>query len=123
MAAVYDFNIDQGTFLTFDVQIWTDTAKTTKRDLTGYEVKSQVRRSHNSTTAVWDKTTLANPTSISFPSGRSLGLIRFFFAPAETRAFIVGKSQWDAELYQVADVTKDERFIEGIVITNPEVTR
>ena len=111
MASVTNLAIDQGA--TYETTIVVNDDTGTARDLVGYTVRGQLRRSYYSSNSVtWT-------AQISTPSE---GEITISLSAAQTANLKAGRYVYDVEL--VANATSTvERLIEGIVTVYPEVTK
>jgi hypothetical protein len=110
MATVYNLAIDQGSDFTSTIQLNNDTG--TDRDLSGYSVRGQLRRSYGST---------SNVAFTSNISSSSTGEVTFSLSSAATANLKYGRYVYDLELY--TNTGNVERILEGIVTVYPEVTK
>ena len=109
MATVYNLAIDQGSDFTSTIQLNNDAG--TDRDLTGYSVRGQLRKSYYSS------------TSISFTAVKSTpleGEITISLTATQSSALKAGRYVYDIEIESDEETL---RVLEGIVVVNPEVTR
>ena len=109
MATTKNLVIDQGATFSANIQ-FLDNSKNPIA-LTGYDIKSQMRRSYSSANATTFTANITNTTtgnvSISLTSGQTANLI-------------AGRYIYDIEANVAATVV---RIVEGIVTVNPGVTR
>ena len=110
MATVYNLAIDQGSDFTSTIQLNNDTG--TDRDLSGYFVRGQLRRSYGST---------SNVAFTSNISSSLTGEVTFSLSSAATANLKHGRYVYDLELY--TNTGNVERILEGIVTVYPEVTK
>lgn len=110
MAATSNLYIDQGSDYATIVSV--KSANGSPLDLTGYTVKSQMRKSYSSTTVVDFVATLHDAIQgqikISMPSATSTGIAS-------------GRWVYDVEITQTSTGLK-KRVVEGIVTVIPQVT-
>ena len=110
MATVYNLAIDQGSDFTTTIQVNDDAGA--DRNLAGYSVRGQLRRSYGST---------SNVAFSSNVSGISTGEITISLSSAATANLKYGRYVYDIELY--TNTGNVERILEGIVTVYPEVTK
>ena len=110
MATVYNLAIDQGSDFTTTIQVSDDTG--TERNLSGYLVRGQLRRSYGSA---------SNVTFSSNISAISTGEITIALSSVTTANLKYGRYVYDVELY--TNTGNVERILEGIVTVFPEVTK
>ena len=111
MASVTNLAIDQGTTYSTTILVNDDTGSA--RDLVGYTVRGQLRRSYYSSNSVNWTAQISSPVD---------GEVTISLSAAQTANLKAGRYVYDIEL--VANATSAvERLIEGIVTVYPEVTR
>lgn len=111
MASVSNLAIDQGTTYETQIQVNDDTGSA--RNLVGFTVRGQLRRSYYSANSVnWT-------AQINAPSE---GEVTISLSAAQTANLRPGRYVYDIELVANAD-SSVERLIEGIVTVYPEVTK
>lgn len=110
MATVYNLAIDQGSDFTTTIQVNDDSGA--DRDLSGYLVRGQLRRSYGSTSNVQFSSNI---------SGIDSGEITIALSSATTANLKYGRYVYDIELY--TGTGNVERILEGIVTVYPEVTK
>ena len=112
MATVRNIVIDQGTTFTLSITIsdFTDTPI----DITGYTLRSQMRKSYNSNTYTAFTITSPNPTE---------GEIVISLTATQTSALRYGRYVYDIEIVSPEPESEVKRVLEGIVTVNPEVTK
>ena len=108
MASINNIVIDQGTSFRLSVVLTNDDGS--PKDLTSYEVNSQIRRSYYTNTFTAFTTSKVNLT----------GEITISLSAAETSSLKAGRYVYDIE---IEDPSETVRVIEGIVTVTPEVTR
>ena len=108
MASINNIVIDQGTTFTLSVTLTNDDG--TPKDLTTYEVNSQIRKSYYTNTFTAFTTNKVNLT----------GEITISLSAAETSSLKAGRYVYDIE---IEDASETVRVIEVIVTVTPEVTR
>jgi len=110
MATVRNIVIDQGT--TFTLSITVSDFTDTPINLTGYTLRSQMRKSYNSNTYTAFTVTSDEPTE---------GEINLSLTATQTSALRYGRYVYDVEI--VSSTGEVTRVLEGIVTVNPEVTK
>lgn len=110
MATISNLVVDQGT--TFSSIITITNQDGTPMDLTGYSVKSQFRKSYQSSTAI-------NFTASIYDA--NAGEVRLQLAPADTTGVRAGRYLYDIELTSPSN--EKIRALEGLVILTPEITK
>jgi hypothetical protein len=114
MALQQNLTVDQGSLFTWDFLLRTD--QTLIFDLTNYNVRGQVRKTYDSTTA------LLNPT---FEVSVALGRITMTILPEDTSEIVFSGEElecvYDIEIYDAG--TDVKRIVEGTIIIRREVTR
>ena len=111
MATTSNLYIDQGT--TFNAIISVKGSNGLPLNLTGYTVKSQIRKSYGSTTAYAFDSTVYDAAS---------GKIKLELAPATSSTIKPGRYLYDVEITATASGFKS-RVAEGLVILTPEITQ
>ena len=111
MAAIYNLVVDQGTTFISNVR-YLDSDKN-PIDITGFEARSQMRRSYTSANAY---TLTANVTD------GAGGNIAISMTAAESANVLAGRYVYDVEAYD-ANTDTVYRIVEGIVTVYPEVTK
>lgn len=110
MAAITNFYIDAGA--TFSAIITCNGSNGAPLNLTGYTVKSQIRKSY------------ASPTAYNFNASifaASAGKIRVTLSATESSAIKAGRYMYDVEI--TSPIGEKARVSEGIVIVTPEITQ
>lgn len=110
MATVYNLSIDQGSDFITTLQLNDENGN--DRDITGYTVRGQLRRSFFSTSNVQFTTGIPSP---------STGEITFSLSNAKTANLKYGRYVYDIEM--VSNTGNIERVLEGLVTVYPEVTK
>ena len=109
MAQIQNIFIDQGT--TFSLSLAVNDQNGDLKDLTGYTVAAQMRRSYYTT------------TSTNFTAAVSLpedGEVTISLTAVQTSAIKAGRYVYDIEITGEGETL---RVLEGIVVINPEVTK
>jgi hypothetical protein len=109
MAQIQNIYIDQGT--TFSLSLVVNDQSGDPKDLTGYTVAAQMRRSYYTT------------TSTNFTAAVSLpedGEVTISLTAVQTSAIKAGRYVYDIEITGDGETL---RVLEGIVVINPEVTK
>ena len=110
MAITKNLVIDQGSTFTANLQYVTNSKIPV--DLTGYSVRSQLRKSYKSANSATIATTITNA---------SYGNITLSLSSIQTSNLPHGRYVYDVELTSSSNVVS--RIVEGIVTVTPEVTR
>ena len=110
MATISNLVIDQGT--TFSSIISLTNQDGTAMNLTSYTVKSQFRKSYQSSSAT-------NFTASIYDGAN--GKIRLQLAPTDTSSVQAGRYLYDIEL--TSPTGEKSRALEGLVIITPEITK
>lgn len=110
MATISNLVIDQGT--TFSSIISLTQQDGTPMDLTGYTVKSQFRKSYQSSSATSFTASVYDATA---------GKIRLQLVPTDTTSIQAGRYLYDIEL--TSSSGEKSRALEGLVILTPEITK
>lgn len=110
MATTANIFIDAGA--NYSNIITVASAGTAALDLTGYTVKSQMRKSYTSSTAYNFTASVYQPT---------LGKIRLELTSTQTSAIPPGRYLYDIEITSPAG--NRTRVVEGIVTVTPEITQ
>lgn len=109
MAQIQNIFIDQGT--TFSLSLSVNDQNGDLKDLTGYTVAAQMRRSYYTTTST-------NFTAVvSLPED---GEVTISLTAVQTSAIKAGRYVYDIEITGDGETL---RVLEGIVVINPEVTK
>ena len=108
MASINNIVIDQGTSFRLSVVLTNDDGS--PKDLSTYQVNSQIRKSYYTNTFTAFSTEKVNLT----------GEITISLSAAETSSLKAGRYVYDIE---IEDPSETVRVIEGIVTVTPEVTR
>ncbi len=112
MAAIVNFNIEQGTTFTSDVTV-TDNAGDTF-DLTGYSAFGALSKGVSSFyTRTQFTTTITTPTT---------GIVTLDLTADQTAALDEGRYLFDVEIIRASDSTVT-RVIEGIITIRPRASR
>lgn len=117
MAQYEDFTIGQGTDITLQLEL-ADTNGAVK-DLTGYSVAAQIRKTYNSS----DSDAVSFSSVIQDPP--TSGILNLTLTNTQTGALKAGRYVYDAEIsFQDSDQnTIVERILEGQINITPSVTR
>jgi len=110
MATISNLVIDQGT--TFSSIISLTQQDGTPMNLTGYTVKSQFRKSYQSSSATSFTASVYDATA---------GKIRLQLNPTDTSSVQAGRYLYDIEL--TSSSGDKSRALEGLVILTPEITK
>jgi hypothetical protein len=110
MATISNLVIDQGT--TFSSIISLTQQDGTPMNLTGYTVKSQFRKSYQSSSATSFTASVYDATA---------GKIRLQLVPTDTTSIQAGRYLYDIEL--TSGSGEKSRALEGLVILTPEITK
>ena len=110
MATISNLYIDQGS--DFNSIITLTNQDGTILDLTGYTVKSQFRKSYNSSSYVEFSASVYNA---------SLGQITLGLTAAQSSAVAAGRYLYDIEI--TTSGGSKTRALEGIIVISPEITR
>jgi uncharacterized membrane protein YfhO len=109
MAQIQNIYIDQGT--TFSLSLTVNDQNGDLKDLTGYTVAAQMRRSYYTNTSV------SFTAEVSFPED---GEVTISLTAVQTSALKAGRYVYDIEITGDGETL---RVLEGIVVINPEVTK
>lgn len=112
MATVRNLVIDQGS--TFSISITVSDYTGSAIDLTGYTLRSQLRKSYHSNTYTSFTVVSNDPTD---------GEITLSLTATQTSALKYGRYVYDVEIVSPAPASEVTRILEGIITVNPEVTR
>ena len=110
MATISNLYVDQGSDYTTIITV--TSAGNVPLNLTGYTVKSQMRKSysssifHNFTSTIYDA-----------PSGR----IKIALTAAQSELIVAGRWLYDVEITNGVGVKK--RVVEGVVTVTPQITQ
>lgn len=110
MATISNLYIDQGS--DFSAIVTLNNQDGTPINLTGFTVKSQFRKSYQSSVAVDFTVSIYNA---------SQGKIRLQLSASTSSAVAAGRYLYDVEITSSANERK--RALEGVVILTPEITR
>lgn len=110
MATISNLVVDQGT--TFSSVVTLNNQNGTPMDLTGFTVKSQFRKSYQSSTATNFTASIYDATA---------GKIRLQLSPDASSNVRAGRYLYDIEL--TSPVGEKSRPLEGLVIITPEITK
>lgn len=110
MSATYNFTLKQGTTFSLTGQVLVGSTGE-PRDLTGYDIRSQMRPTYDSTISYAMTASIVEPTSGSF---------RLAMSSDSTSAVTASCMVYDVELYSGNIV---ERLLEGTISISPEVTK
>ena len=111
MAVTSNLYVDQGS--DYSTIITVKSASGAPLNLTGYTVKSQMRKSfssstvHNFTATVYDTTA---------------GQLKLSLTSAQSEAIVAGRWLYDVEITQTSSGLK-KRVVEGIVTITPQITQ
>lgn len=108
MATTKNLNIDQGASFTTSVYYIDNKTPTS---LTGYSVRSQLRRSYYSANAISFTSQITDVAN---------GIVSLNLDSTVTTNLVAGRYLYDVEAYNANSVV---RIIEGIVTVNPGVTK
>jgi hypothetical protein len=110
MATISNIFIDQGS--DYSNVITVSASNGQPLNLTGYTVKSQIRKSYTSSIAYNFATSIFAPAS---------GKVRLQLSAAASEAIPPGRYLYDVEITSEAGAKK--RVVEGIVTTTPQITQ
>ena len=110
MATISNLFVDAGSNYSTVITVATPTGE--PLILSDYTVKSQMRKSYQSSTAYNFNTEIANP---------SRGLIRLSLTAAQSEAIPAGRWLYDVEITSPSGVKT--RVVEGIVTVTPQITQ
>lgn len=111
MATVANLYVDAGS--DYSNIITVAAASTVPLDLTGYTVKSQIRKSYGSSTAYNFNASIYDATN---------GKVRVQLSSSQSESIPPGKYLYDIEITQTSSGIKT-RVIEGLVIVTPQITQ
>ncbi len=111
MAVTSNLYIDQGSDYATIVSV--KAANGAPLDLTGYTVKSQMRKSYSSSTAY-------NFTATVY--GALDGQIKLALSSSQSETIAAGRWLYDVEITQTSSGAK-KRVVEGIVTITPQITQ
>jgi hypothetical protein len=109
MAQIQNIYIDQGT--TFSLSLAVNDQSGDLKDLTGYTVAAQMRKSYYTTTSTNFTATVSLPED---------GEVTISLTAVQTSAIKAGRYVYDIEITGDGETL---RVLEGIVVINPEVTK
>ena len=110
MADFVEIQIESGA--TFFTEVTVNDANGSPKDLTNYTVRSQLRKSYYSTTAIDFQINVSDPMN---------GIIEMSLSPQVTSNIRAGRYVYDVEIEDDEDTVT--RIFEGIVTVLPNVTR
>lgn len=110
MATISNLFIDQGS--DFSAIVTLNNQDGTPINLTGFTVKSQFRKSYQSSTAVNFTVSIYNATQ---------GKIRLQLSATASSAVAAGRYLYDVEITSGSNERK--RALEGVVVLTPEITK
>jgi len=110
MAAISNLYMDQGS--TFDTCVYVRDSSGCEVDVTGYTIRSQMRKSYGSSVAYTFQVQEVNPR---------LGVINLHMTAEETRDIPAGRYLYDVEATN-PDGTR-WRIVEGLVVVTHEITK
>ena len=110
MATISNLVVDQGTTFSSIITVTDQTG--TPLNITGYTVKSQFRKSYQSSSAV-------NFTASIYDA--VAGQVRLQLNPSDTTDIQAGRYLYDIEL--TSPIGDKFRALEGLVIVTPEITK
>ena len=111
MATISNLYVDAGS--DYSSVITVTTAVGTALDLTGYTIKSQLRKSYQSSQSFDFTATVANALQ---------GKIRLALTADQSEAIPAGRWLYDVEITQTS-TAKKKRVVEGIVVVTPQITQ
>jgi hypothetical protein len=116
MAAIYDFNITQGS--QFDVRLTVNDENGTALNLNGYSARGYLKHRYSDTGNLLD----LSPTIVSGDAGVSYvsGLIDVSLLASQTSSLPVVQGVYDIEIYTAG--TYADKVIKGMANVHPEVT-
>jgi hypothetical protein len=112
MATISNLVIDQGT--TFSSIITLTNQDGTPMDLTDFTVRSQFRKSYQSSSAVNFQASIYDALA---------GQVQLKLDPSDTTDIQAGRYLYDIELTSPAPDSSKIRALEGLVILTPEITK
>lgn len=110
MATITNLYIDAGA--DYSIIVTANQSNGDPLNLTGFTVKSQIRKSYASPTAYDFTTSLYAPAA---------GKIRLSLTAAQTSAIKPGRYLYDVEI--TSTIGEKRRVLEGIIIITPEITQ
>jgi hypothetical protein len=110
LADFVEIQIESGA--TFFTEVTVNDANGSPKDLTNYTVRSQLRKSYYSTTAIDFQINVSDPMN---------GIIEMSLSPQVTSNIRAGRYVYDVEIEDDEDTVT--RIFEGIVTVLPNVTR
>ena len=110
MAGISNLVVDQGTTFSSIITVADQTGK--PLNITNYTVKSQFRKSYQSSSATNFTASIYDATN---------GKIRLQLAPSDTTNIQAGRYLYDIEL--TSPTGEKFRALEGLVIITPEITK
>lgn len=110
MATYANISIDQGSNFTSTIEI--EDAVGDSFDLSGYDVRGQIRKTYTSSTATDLDVSISNPSN---------GEITMELSSTDTINLKSGRYVYDVEIYDNSGYVL--RVLEGQVIVNPRVTQ
>jgi len=110
------FTIDCYSQFVSTITWYTNTAKTTAKNITGYTARMAIRRKQSDSSALADLT-----SSSGITLGGSAGTIVITLTKDQTAAITPGPGVWDLELIDGSGIVT--RFVEGTCTFTPSVTR
>ena len=121
-AGIYNFTIEQGT--TVVKQFTYKDASDTVVDLTGYDVRMQMRDTVASTTVIDTFTTGSNNgmTIIGTVSSSTSGTIQLRIEASDTNNYTFNTAVYDIEIENTGSQTVT-RLLQGSIKLSPQVTR
>ena len=116
-AGTYNITIEQGATYNLNLALYTDSAKTTPKDLTGYTAKKQLRSTKSDPDSLLTLTTGGGGITIG---GTSTNEIQIAVSATQTASMNFKTALYDLELTTGATIS---RLVEGTVTLSKEVTR
>jgi len=110
MATITNLYIDAGA--DYSIIVTANQSNGDPLNLTGYTVKSQIRKSYASSTAYDFTATVYSEVA---------GKIRLLLTAAQTSAIKPGRYLYDVEI--TSAIGEKRRVLEGIIIVTPEITQ
>jgi len=117
MAAIYDFNITQGS--QFDIRLTVKDSNGDPLNLSGYNSRGYLKHRYSDTGAILDLSPAIVSGSAPDYLTTASGLIDVSLLASQTSALPVVQGVYDIEIYSSTYVDK---VIKGVVNVHPEVT-
>ena len=116
-AGTYNITIEQGADWAMTLSLYTDSDKTTPKDISGYTARMQIRETKSSPTVIKELTTGGSGITIGGTDDNEVSLV---ISSSDTSLFDFLTAYYDLELVSGGVVS---RLMEGTVALSKEVTR